>query len=111
MQFNSLCVHERSDKSTTPPHVLPIYATSSFDFETINDGIDIFAGKTAGHSYSRYANPTVDAVAEKIAALESFGLDVEATAYMVSSGMAAISTLMLKYMQTIPLKISPSALR
>ncbi|MBL7815523.1 MAG: aminotransferase class I/II-fold pyridoxal phosphate-dependent enzyme [Saprospiraceae bacterium] len=100
MKFTSICVHELAEKRTTRPHTLPIYATSSFDFENIDQGMDIFSGKEAGHLYSRFANPTVDAVADKITALESYGTGVEAHAYMTSSGMAAISTLMLAVLKT-----------
>ena len=95
MNFDSICVHETHQKLTTTPHVLPIYATSSFNFDDVNQGMEIFTGQKAGHFYSRFANPTVDAVQDKIAALETFGTDIEASAVMVSSGMAAISTLML----------------
>ena len=100
MKFTSICVHELDEKRTTRPHTLPIYATSSFDFENIDQGMDIFSGKEKGHLYSRFANPTVDAIADKIAALESFDTGVEADAIMTSSGMAAIATLMLGVLKT-----------
>ena len=100
MKFTSICVHELEEKRTTRPHTLPIYATSSFDFENIDQGMDIFSGKEKGHLYSRFANPTVDAIADKIAALESFDTGVEADAIMTSSGMAAIATLMLGVLKT-----------
>jgi len=95
MKFDSLTVKEHPENRTTAPHVLPIYATSSFDFEDINQGIEIFKNIESGHAYSRYANPTVDTVAAKIAALEAYGLDIEASAVMTSSGMSAIATLLL----------------
>ena len=95
ISFGSFCVKEPNENRTIKPHVLPIYATSSFVFEDINQGIDIFKGKIDGHKYSRYANPTSDAVAEKIAAMEAYGLDLEASAILVSSGMSAISTLFM----------------
>ncbi|MCB0523941.1 MAG: aminotransferase class I/II-fold pyridoxal phosphate-dependent enzyme [Lewinellaceae bacterium] len=95
MNIDSLTVREFHDNRTTTPHVLPIYATSSFAFENIDQGIEIFKNIESGHVYSRYANPTVDTVAAKIAALETHGLGMEATAVMTSSGMSAISTLML----------------
>lgn len=93
--FNSLCVKEQADERTTKPHQLPIYATSSFDFENINQGMDIFTGKATGHVYGRYGNPTIDTVANKIALLETYGLEMDAKAIMFSSGMSAISTLLL----------------
>lgn len=95
MYPDSFVVKERGDNRTTEPHVLPIYATSSFSFENIDQGIEIFKNPESGHTYSRYANPTVDTVARKIADLEAFGLDLQAEAVMTSSGMAAISTLLL----------------
>jgi len=93
--FGSLCVKEIKDQRTTRPHQLPIYQTSSFEFENIEQGIDIFAGKANGHSYGRYGNPTIDTVASKIAMLETYGLDLEASAVLCSSGMSAISTLFI----------------
>lgn len=95
MTFDSICVHDEAPKLTTTPHVLPIYATSSFNFDSIEQGMNIFTGKETGHFYSRYANPTVDAVADKIAKLETFGTDITAKGMLVSSGMAAISTLLM----------------
>ncbi len=98
--FESLCVHDPEDPRTTKPHQLPIYATSSFEFETIDQGIDIFTGKAEGHVYGRYGNPTIDAVASKIAALETYGLDIQASGVMCSSGMAAISVLMTSLLKS-----------
>ncbi len=93
--FNSLCAKELAENRTTRPHALPIYATSSFDFETIQQGIDVFLGKEEGHIYGRFGNPTIDTTARKLAQLESFGQDFEAKAYLFSSGMAAISGVLL----------------
>ena len=100
MHIDSLTVKERPDNRTTAPHVLPIYATSSFAFDDINQGIEIFKNIESGHVYSRYANPTVDTVAAKIADLETHGLGLEASAVMTSSGMSAISTLLLGVLKT-----------
>lgn len=100
ISFNSLCVHDPEDPRSTRPHQLPIYATSSFDFESIDQGIDIFSGKAQGHVYGRYGNPTIDAVAGKIAQLETHGLDIEASAILCSSGMAAIAVLMTSLLRS-----------
>lgn len=93
--FGSLCVHDLEDPRTTRPLQLPIYATTVFEFESVQQGIDIFQGKEKGHLYSRFGNPTVEMVAEKIGKMEGFGLESLPTSYLLSSGMAAISTLML----------------
>lgn len=96
IHFDSYCAKEIKDNRSTKPHILPIYPTAAFEFETINEGIDIFSGKTKGHSYGRYGNPTVDTVAEKIAALETYGLGIDgAKALLFSSGMSAISTMFM----------------
>ncbi|MCB0706169.1 MAG: aminotransferase class I/II-fold pyridoxal phosphate-dependent enzyme [Saprospiraceae bacterium] len=95
IQFDTICAKEVPDPRTTAPHILPIYATSAFAFDSIDQGIDIFTGKEKGHVYSRYGNPTIEAVAEKIGRLEAFGLDVDPGAILFSSGMSAISTLIM----------------
>lgn len=95
LSFGSFCVHEFPDSKTTKPHVLPIYATSSFVFDNIEESMEIFKGNKEGHVYGRYGNPTINTVENKLAQLEVFGSDLEATAVLCSSGMSAISTLML----------------
>jgi len=91
--FDSICVHDIDKAYTTTPHQLPIYATSAFEFSDVREGIDIFDGKKTGHVYSRYGNPTIDAVAKKIARLEAAGSDLDVFGMMTSSGMSAISTM------------------
>jgi methionine-gamma-lyase len=94
-KFESICAKEPHEHRTTKPHVLPIYATSSFAFDTIDEGIAIFSNQREGHGYSRYGNPTVDAVAGKIAALEAAGTGVEAAGLLFSSGQAAVATMVM----------------
>lgn len=93
IKFESLTVREWPDPRTTKPHILPIYATSSFSFEDIEQGMRIFANEEKGHTYGRYGNPTVDATAAKIGALETYGSDIQASAVMTNSGMSAIHVL------------------
>ena len=99
IEFQSLCVREIKENRTTDPHVLPIYATSSFDFKHIDQGINIFRGDEKGHVYSRFGNPTVEAVAEKIASLEAHNTGKRIYGLFCSSGMAAILTLVLALMK------------
>ena len=68
----------------------PIYTSSTFVFPDAAEGARRFAGKSKGMIYSRFTNPTVDALQKRIAALER-GEDALAT----SSGMSAITTLFL----------------
>ena len=48
MKFDSLTVKEHPENRTTAPHVLPLYATSSFDFENIeeNTGLTVLGNYT-----------------------------------------------------------------
>lgn len=97
--FGSLCVHGPGEQLHTRPHQLPIYATSSFCFDSIEQGMDVFLGKQPGHIYSRFGNPTIDAVAGQLARLESHNAGFEALGLLTSSGMAAISTLLMGLLQ------------
>jgi methionine-gamma-lyase len=90
--LNTNCVKAIREPLTTKPHQLPLYATSSFVFDDLKQGIDLFSGKQEGHTYSRYGNPTLDGVAAKIAALELYHSDINGMALLTSSGMAAIGT-------------------
>ena len=76
-----------------PPHQLPIYAASSFIFDSIEEGMAIFDGEKPGNIYSRFGNPTIDAVAHKIARLEGRGLEGDTYGLLTSSGMSAIALL------------------
>ena len=100
MSLSSLCVKEHAEKRTTKPHQLPIYATSSFEFENMEEGIDIFSGKKSGHVYSRYGNPTVDTVSQKLADIEAFNTGLQAYGFLTSSGMSAISTVVLSLLKS-----------
>ncbi|HEX5113315.1 MAG TPA: aminotransferase class I/II-fold pyridoxal phosphate-dependent enzyme [Saprospiraceae bacterium] len=100
IRFESMTVREWPDPRTTKPHILPIYATSSFEFDDIQQGMRIFAREEAGHTYGRYGNPTADATASKIAALETYGSDLQAHAVMTSSGMAAVNVLITGLLNT-----------
>ena len=89
----SLSARDPQWTAGNPPHQLPLYAASSFTFNSIEEGIAIFDGEQAGNIYSRFGNPTVDAVADKIARLEGRGLEGETYGLLTSSGMSAISLL------------------
>ncbi|GJM32904.1 MAG: L-methionine gamma-lyase [Saprospiraceae bacterium] len=100
IEINSRCVHDAPEKRTTKPHQLPIYATSSFEFDSIQQGMAVFSGQEEGHIYGRFGNPTIDSVAEKITSLETHGLHIPAKGILVSSGMGAISTLVLSVLKS-----------
>tara|TARA_B100001964_G_scaffold153892_1_gene169236 strand:- start:1183 stop:2499 length:1317 start_codon:yes stop_codon:yes gene_type:complete len=49
----------------------PIYQTSSFEFQSIEDAADLNSGKKFGHVYSRVSNPTVEILERRVAKLEN----------------------------------------
>jgi methionine-gamma-lyase len=67
----------------------PMHVTSTFAFESAEQGAARFAGEEAGHFYSRISNPTVELLEKRMAALEGAEAGL-ATA----SGMGAITALM-----------------
>ena len=73
---------------------MPIYQTTSYCFESVEHGADLFALKTDGHIYSRISNPTVAVFEERMALLEG---GVGAVAF--ASGMGAINAAILNILQ------------
>jgi O-acetylhomoserine (thiol)-lyase len=69
---------------TTGARAVPIYQTTSFVFEDVEDAADLFALQKYGNIYTRIGNPTVAAFEERVASLEG-GIGAVAT----SSGQAA----------------------
>lgn len=72
---------------------VPIFQSSTFAFQSAEQGAARFAGRDDGYIYTRIGNPTTKALEDCVAALES-GCGGLATA----SGMAAITTVYLSYL-------------
>ncbi len=73
----------RSDPATGAVAV-PIYQTTSFQFESADHAADLFALKQLGNIYTRIMNPTADVLEKRVAAMEG-----GAAALAVASGQAA----------------------
>ena len=73
----------RSDPATGAVAV-PIYQTTSYQFEDSEHAADLFALKRLGNIYTRLGNPTTDVLEKRVAALEG-----GAAALAVASGQAA----------------------
>ncbi|MGB9376338.1 MAG: aminotransferase class I/II-fold pyridoxal phosphate-dependent enzyme [Mycobacteriales bacterium] len=80
------------------PLGLPVYRTSAFAFDTAQEYSDVLGDRRPGYSYSRIDNPTVDAFAAGVAALEGHRVDGEVVGQAFASGMAAISTVLLTFL-------------
>ena len=88
--FETLAIREGLTPGFEQEHSDPIYATSSFVFESAEQAAATFSGERDGNTYSRFSNPTVSVFEKRLTALEG-GQEGVAT----SSGMAAILTLCL----------------
>jgi cystathionine beta-lyase/cystathionine gamma-synthase len=77
------------------PLGLPVYRTAAWAFHDADEYRDLLNGTRRGYSYSRIDNPTCDAFAQGLAALEGAGLDTPVVGQPFASGMAAISTVLM----------------
>ncbi len=98
--WGSVAVHSGHKQDPNYAHLVPIYASSTFVYDEAEQGMRRFSGKEEGYIYSRWGNPTFTEAENKIAALETFGIEhngspVKAKGILHASGMAAITTLLL----------------
>ena len=78
------CLHAGYTPSKGEPCALPSYQSTTFNYDTTDEMGQLFDLKADGYFYTRLQNPTNDAVAAKIAALEG-----GVAAILTSSGQAA----------------------
>ena len=84
MKRDTLCLHAGYTPGNGDPRVMPIVQSTTYVYDSTDAVAEVFDDPTQGIIYSRFANPTVDAVEKKVAALEG-GVAAMAT----SSGQAA----------------------
>lgn len=84
MHIETKCIQEGYKPQNGEARVLPIYQSTTFKYDTAEEMGALFDLEADGFFYTRLANPTVDAVEKKIAALEG-GVGAMCT----SSGQAA----------------------
>ncbi len=82
--IETLCIHGGYNPGNGEPRQLPIYQSTTFKYDTSAEMGKLFDLESDGYMYSRLSNPTCDAVAAKIAALEG-----GSAAMLTSSGQAA----------------------
>lgn len=95
LDFETLAVRAGVQRSQFNEHSEALYLTSSFVFDNAAQAAARFADADEGMVYSRYTNPTVQMLQERLAALEGAECCV-ATA----SGMAAILACVLGLLRT-----------
>ncbi|MCQ2818392.1 MAG: PLP-dependent transferase, partial [archaeon] len=87
--FATRQIHAGKKENTPGALCGPIYQTSTFEFNSVEQGGKRFAGKESGYIYTRLGNPTTGELEDKLANLEG-GEACAAT----GSGMGAISSTM-----------------
>ena len=84
MELETKCLHAGYTPGNSDPRVVPIVQSTTYVFDSTQEVAAVFDDPTKALIYSRFANPTVMAVENKIAALEG-GVGAMAT----TSGQAA----------------------
>ena len=94
--FETLQIHAgQKPDVTTKATGMPLYLSNAFTFEDADQAARIFALEEGGYFYSRLSNPTVDALQQRMAALDGgFG------AVAFASGTAAIMGLIMTVWET-----------
>ena len=90
-RFATLALHAGQEPDpTTKARAVPIYATSSFVFDSSDHAARLFSLSEFGNIYSRLMNPTCDVLEKRLAAL-----DGGATGLSFASGQSAITAALL----------------
>lgn len=84
MYIETQCLHEGYTPKNGEPRVVPIVQSTTYVYDSTDDVAAVFDDPTKSLIYSRFENPTTDAVEKKIAALEG-----GVAAMCTSSGQAA----------------------
>lgn len=98
--FDTLCIRGGHSTESNRAHLTPIYASSTYTFDSAEQSIAMFKGEEKGYIYGRWGNPTITEAEEKIALLEGYkltshGAPLQLKAILHASGMAAVSTMLL----------------
>lgn len=83
-QPDTLCIHAGYQPKNGEPRVMPVVQSTTYKYESAQEMGDLFDLKAPGFFYTRLANPTLDFVEQKIAAMEG-GVG----AMLTASGQAA----------------------
>ena len=108
---NTRAVHLPPPPETTQrPLGTPVYRTAGWAFSSPQDYSAVLNDQIPGYRYSRIDNPTVDAFARAVAALEGANLSRWPAAQAFASGMAAISGVFLAFARAGAHVVAPTAL-
>lgn len=88
-RFETACVQAGWEPQNGQPRVLPIFQSTTFKYDSAEHLGKLFDLEVAGHFYTRLSNPTLEAVENKLAALEG-GVGALLTASGQSASTLAI---------------------
>jgi len=80
-------IRTQAERTQYREHSVPLYLTSSFTFESAEQGRAMFADEIQGNIYSRFSNPNVDEFIQKMCLLEG-----AEDGFAFATGMAAVFT-------------------
>lgn len=93
--FSTRAIHHGYDPMSAEGALTPpLHLTSTFAFETAEDGGARFAGEAPGHIYTRISNPTTDLLEQRMASLEG-----GEAAMAMASGMGAITSVLWSFLR------------
>lgn len=85
MQKQTKAIRTQTQQSHNREHSVPLYLTSSFTFDTAEQGEALFNETEAGNIYSRFSNPNVTEFVDKVCMLENAEEGIA-----TGTGMAAV---------------------
>src|SRR6188474_2308587 len=92
--FNTLAIHGgQTVDPTTKSRAVPIYQTTSYQFDDADHAARLFALQEFGNIYTRIMNPTTDVFEQRVAALEG-GVAALATASGQAAQFLALNNIM-----------------
>lgn len=91
----TLAIRIQNERSQEAEHSVPLYLTSSYVFDDAEQMRAAFSDEIEANIYSRYSNPNVDELLEKVARLEA-----GEAAWATATGMAAVFTTFAALLQS-----------
>jgi len=93
LHVDTILIHSSDIEEPFGAAVTPIYQASTYKFKSAAHGAACFAGEDPGYIYTRIGNPTINALEKTLAQLEN-----AAKCVVTSSGMAAVNTVYMSFL-------------
>ncbi len=93
--FETVAIRTQLAQTAHHEHAAPVFLTSSFTFDSAEEGGLIFQGKKEGNLYSRFTNPNNAELVEKLKTME-----LVEDGITTASGMAAVYTVLASLLKS-----------